>query len=180
MASVLSSVTNAAHSAAVSLLSSAQVQPGASLPTKVSVKEQAADEELTFESLTGKNVFVFVPGAFTGTCTRQVPGYAEAYGQFKEKGVENVYIVAVNDVFVMQAWKDSFGTGALPIKFIADDKGALAGALGLLFDASPRLGSPRSKRAVLITEGTTVSQIFVENVPSELTVTAADKVLTFV
>ena len=33
------------------------------------------------------------------------------------------------------------------------------------------------QRAVLITEGTTVSQIFVENVPSELTVTAADKVL---
>ena len=86
------------------------------------MKEQAADQELTFESLTGKNVFVsvpctsrsvpskvtspgskvFVPGAFTGTCTRQVPGYAEAYSQFKEKGVENVYIVAVNDVFVMQ------------------------------------------------------------------------------
>ena len=40
--------------------------------------------------------------------------------------------------------------------------------------------APMLQRAVLITEGTTVSQIFVENVPSELTVTAADKVLTFV
>lgn len=138
MASVLSSVTNAAHSAAVSLLSSATVEAGTlsslplveaflthergggSLPIKVPVKEQAADEQITFETLTGRNVFVgtsviscrqlclhvrvkvTVPGAFTGTCTRQVPGYAELHKQFKGKGIDNVYIVAVNDVFVMQ------------------------------------------------------------------------------
>lgn len=31
------------------------------------------------------------------------------------------------------------------IHFIADDKGSFAGALGMLFDASERLGGPRSK-----------------------------------
>ena len=138
MASIISSVTNAAHSAAVSLLSSATIEAGTSLnsslvngslsreraggslPIKVPVKEHAADDQITFETLTGKNVFVSsygpdsvrqadtrtgkvtVPGAFTGTCTRQVPGYAGLYQQFKDKGVDNIYIVAVNDVFVMQ------------------------------------------------------------------------------
>ena len=31
------------------------------------------------------------------------------------------------------------------IHFIADDKGAFIGSLGLLFDAAPLLGGPRSK-----------------------------------
>ena len=49
---------------------------------------------------------VGVPGAFTGTCSAQVPGYIKAYPQFKEKGVDNIYIVAVNDAFVTKAWKE--------------------------------------------------------------------------
>ncbi|GJE94031.1 peroxiredoxin [Phanerochaete sordida] len=180
MASVLSSVTNAAHSAAVSLLASAQITAGSDLPIKVPVKEEAADQETTFASLEGKNVIIGVPGAFTGTCTRQIPGYAELYDQFKAKGVKDIYVVAVNDFFVMKAWKDSFGPSAGRLRFIADDKGAFVGALGMLFDASARLGSPRSKRFALITEGTNVQHVIVEQVPSELTVTAADKVLAFV
>ena len=34
---------------------------------------------------------------------------------------------------------------AIAIHFIADDQGAFTGALGMLFDASPLLGAPRSK-----------------------------------
>ena len=41
-----------------------------------------------------------MPGAFTGTCNAQVPGYINAFNQFKEKGVNGIYIIAVNDVFV--------------------------------------------------------------------------------
>lgn len=33
----------------------------------------------------------------------------------------------------------------LEVKFIADDKGAYTSSIGLLFDASPRLGGPRAK-----------------------------------
>lgn len=43
-----------------------------------------------------------MPGAFTGTCSRQIPAYIEAYQQFKDKGVDNIFVVAVNDVFVMK------------------------------------------------------------------------------
>ncbi|KAI0086759.1 Redoxin [Irpex rosettiformis] len=158
-------------------LSTAQIQPGGAIPTSVTVKEDAADQPFKFENLTGKNIFVGVPGAFTGTCTRQIPGYIESYDKFKEKGVQNIYVLAVNDVFVLKAWKDSLAPNGTPIHFIADDTGAFSGALGLLFDASPRLGSPRSKRYVLITEGSSVETVLVESVPSELTITAADRVL---
>jgi 2-Cys peroxiredoxin 5 len=41
-----------------------------------------------------------VPGAFTPTCHSQAPGYIEKYDEFKAKGVNEIFIVSVNDVFV--------------------------------------------------------------------------------
>ncbi|KAF7799135.1 hypothetical protein EIP86_010366 [Pleurotus ostreatoroseus] len=192
MASLLSSVTNAAHAAATNLLSAAQVEPetqkshygtGGLIPTAVTVKEDSADQTITLEGLTGRNIIVGVPGAFTGTCSRQIPQYIEAYEKFKEKGIKDIYVFAVNDIFVMKsfrAWKENMAPNGTPIRFIADDKGAFVGALGLLFDASPRLGSPRAKRFVLVTQDTTVEQVIIENATGELTVTAADKILALI
>lgn len=45
---------------------------------------------------------VGVPGAFTGTCSAQIPGYIKNYENFKAKGVKDIYVVAVNDVFTMK------------------------------------------------------------------------------
>ncbi|KZT01681.1 Redoxin [Laetiporus sulphureus 93-53] len=178
MASLLSSATEMAHHAAVSLLSSSEVKVGSTIPTSVPVKENEADKTFTFKGISGKNLFIGVPGAFTGTCSAQIPGYIRHYDKFKEKGIDNIYVVAVNDVFVLKAWKDSMTDGAgTPIHFIADDKGAFVGALGMLFDATERLGAPRSKRFVLVTEGDTITELAVEPVTSGLTVTAADKIL---
>ncbi|KAI9059369.1 Redoxin [Trametes sanguinea] len=180
MASLLAGATKTAHSLATSLLSAAEAKVGSTIPLKVPVKEDDAQKTFTFEGvLKGKNVFVGVPGAFTGTCSAQVPGYIKAFDKFKEKGVENVYIVAVNDVFVMKAWKEQLAPEGTPagVHFIADDQGAFVGALGMLFDASPLLGAPRSKRFVAVTEGETITYIAVEPNPAELTVTAAEKVL---
>ncbi|KAJ3480351.1 hypothetical protein NLI96_g8408 [Meripilus lineatus] len=149
MASLLASATDAAHSAAVSLLTSAQAKAGS----------------------------VGVPGAFTGACSAQVPGYIKKYQEFTERGIKDIYIVGVNDVFVMKAWKEQLAPSGTPIRFIADDKGAFVGALGMLFDASALLGAPRSKRFVLITEGVQITHVIVEDQPGQVTVTAADKVL---
>ncbi|KAI8977861.1 Redoxin [Trametes punicea] len=177
MASVLAGATKTAHHLATSLLSAAEAKVGSSIPLQVPVKEDDAEKTFTFEGIKGKNIFVGVPGAFTGTCTAQVPGYINAYEQFKEKGVENIYVVAVNDVFVMKAWKQQLAPGGTPVHFIADDQGAFVGALGMLFDASELLGAPRSKRFVAVTEGDTITHIAVEPDPAELTVTAAEKIL---
>ncbi|KAI0740400.1 Redoxin [Earliella scabrosa] len=177
MASLLSGATKTAHSLATSLLSSAEVKVGSTLPVKVPVKEDSAEKSFTFEGIKGKNVFVGVPGAFTGTCSAQVPGYIKAYPQFKEKGVDNIYIVAVNDAFVTKAWKEQLAPEGTPIHFIADDQGAFTGALGMLFDASPLLGAPRSKRYVAVTEGDTITHLAVEANPGEVTSTAAEKIL---
>lgn len=43
-----------------------------------------------------------VPGAFTPPCSSQVPGYIERAKEFIARGVKGIYVVAVNDTFVMQ------------------------------------------------------------------------------
>ncbi|TRM66651.1 thioredoxin-like protein [Schizophyllum amplum] len=117
--------------------------------------------------------------ANSGTCHAQVPGYIEAYQRFKEKGVDEIYVVAVNDAFTMKAWEDNLkGEKASPVKFIADDQGLFTSSLGMLFDATPLLGGPRSKRYVIITsKDGTVESVIVEENPGESTITDARTVL---
>ncbi|TFK51496.1 Redoxin-domain-containing protein [Heliocybe sulcata] len=178
MTSVITGAASALHSAAAAALSAAQVQPGSVIPAeKVKEAGKAAPDTAFPLKLTGKNIIIGVPGAFTGTCSAQVPGYIQKYDEFQAKGVNEIYVVAVNDAFVVKAWKDELAPSGTPIKFIADDAGTFTSKIGLLFDASPLLGAPRSKRYVIVTDGDKVSSITVEPNPGELTTCAADKVL---
>src|SRR5208282_5156259 len=67
------------------------------------------------EDLTkGKKMAIFgVPGAFTPTCSaKHVPGYVRHAGEFKAKGVDEIWCISVNDSFVMGAWgRDEKATG---------------------------------------------------------------------
>ena len=57
--------------------------------------------------LTKKSFLVSVPGAFTPTCSNEhLPGYIKLYEEFK-KGIDDIYFVAANDPFVMEAWINS-------------------------------------------------------------------------
>ncbi|KAI5823512.1 Redoxin-domain-containing protein [Schizophyllum commune Tattone D] len=186
MSSIVAPVAHAAHSAVASLFAAAQIKPGQELPKPgkgAKVKASgSADPSSAFElgPFEGKRVVIVgVPGAWTGTCHAQVPGYIENFERFKEKGVDEIYIVAVNDAFTVKAWEDNLkGDKPSPVKFIADDQGLWTASVGLLFDATPLLGGPRSKRYVIITtkEGT-VESVIVEQNPGELTITDAKTVL---
>ncbi|KAF7986764.1 hypothetical protein HWV62_20354 [Athelia sp. TMB] len=175
IASTAASAAKAAHSSVATLLATAQVKPGAKIPA-TTVKEDDPHEGFPL-SLTGKNILIGVPGAFTPPCSSQVPGYISNYEKFKERGVKDIYVVAVNDAFVTKAWKQKLAPDGTPVRFIADDTGAFTGALGLLFDANALLGAPRAKRYVIVTEGDTVEHIALEEDPTQVTVTSADAVL---
>jgi len=166
----------AAHAGVASLLASSQVQPGATIPS-ITVKEDDPNVSISLDNLSGKNVIIGVPGAFTPPCSSHVPGYIKEYEKFKARGVQNIYVVAVNDAFVTKAWKEKLAPEGTPVRFIADDKGTFVGALGLLFDASGLLGAPRSKRFAIITDGNKITSIAVEEEAPSITVTAADSIL---
>ncbi|KAL1411868.1 hypothetical protein Q8F55_002847 [Vanrija albida] len=168
---------------AASLATSAkpEIKAGDKVPS-VGVRTKDFDTTVDFSTLKGKNIIVTVPGAFTATCHSQVPGYFELFEEFKGKGVNEIYVVSVNDLFVVNAWKkdlleQSGLTEAEAPKFAGDDKAQLAEALGLVLDARGGLGSFRLKRSVIVVEDGKVVSVTVEPDSGKSTVTQADNLI---
>ena len=84
------------------------IKAGERMPEgKFKVMTESGPKDLTSAELfDGKKVVLFaVPGAFTPTCdARHLPGYVEHAEQLRAKGVDTIACLAVNDVFVMNAW----------------------------------------------------------------------------
>nr|AFK44899.1 unknown [Medicago truncatula] len=138
-----------------------------------SLWEGEADKSAEFPS-EGKFIIVGVPGAFTPPCTSQVPGYVANADKFTEKGINDIFVVAVNDIFVVNAWKESIAKGS-SVHFLSDSKGEFTKSLGQDFDASGLLGNNRSKRYVAVVENGVIKSLQVEDAPPNITVTAAEK-----
>ena len=131
----------------------------------------------TDELFSGKKVVLFsVPGAFTPTCdAKHLPGFVEQAGAFKAKGVDTVASMAVNDVFVMNAWGKASGVGD-KVMMLADGNAEYAKALGLDLDASGFGMGIRGQRFALYAEDGVVKGLFVE-APGEFKVSSAEHVL---
>ena len=103
-------------------------------------KEKTADGpvEVTTEQLfKGKRVVLFaVPGAFTPTCSlNHLPGYLENRDAILARGVDDIAVVAVNDLHVMGAWATHSG-GMGKIHFLSDWNAAFTKAIGMEIDLS--------------------------------------------
>ena len=109
----------------------------------------------TAELFTGKKVLLFsVPGAFTPTCTaRHLPGYVDNAAAIKEKGVDTIACMAVNDVFVMTVWGKSAGAEG-SVLMLADGNGTYATALGLASDSSAfGMGIRAQRFSIMVNHG---------------------------
>ena len=131
----------------------------------------------TDDLFTGKTVVLFsVPGAFTPTCdAKHLPGYVELADEIRKKGVDTIACMAVNDVFVMNAWGKSGGVGD-KILMLADGNAEYAKALGLELDATGYGMGVRGQRFALVVKNGVAVQVNVEG-PGEFKVSAADTVL---
>jgi peroxiredoxin len=101
----------------------------------------------------GKKVALFaVPGAYTGTCHKMhLPSiFLNAYA-IKDKGVNTIAIVSVNDAFVMNAWKRDTDQRDEAI-FLADGNAEFTKAIGMELDASGNGLGIRSKRYSMLVE----------------------------
>lgn len=130
----------------------------------------------TAELFGGKKVVLFsVPGAFTPTCSvKHLPSFVDNVDEMLGKGVDTIACMAVNDVFVMNAWGKS--ANADKIAMLADGNGEFANALGLKMDASGFGMGERSQRFALIADDSVVTHLFIE-APGEYRVSAAEHVL---
>jgi peroxiredoxin len=131
----------------------------------------------TDQLFAGKKVVLFsVPGAFTPTCdAKHLPGFVEKAGDLKAKGVDTVACMAVNDVFVMNAW-GKHSNVADNVLMLADGNGDYARALGLELDAKGFGMGVRGQRFAVVVEDGVAKQVLVEG-PGEFKVSSAEYVL---
>jgi len=130
------------------------------------------------ELFDGKKAVLFgVPGAFTPTChANHLPGYVEQSDALKAAGVEQIAVVAVNDVFVMQAWQDA-SKGADDIAFLADGSADFAKQTGLELDLGEFGLGTRIQRFSMLLEDGVIQAINFESNPGAADETGADAML---
>jgi len=132
----------------------------------------------TDEVFKGKKVALFgVPGAFTPTCNNlHLPSFLKNVDGFKSKGVDTVAVTAVNDVFVMEAWKKASGAEG-KIDFLADGNAEFAKAIDMTFDGSGAGLGTRSKRFSMLVDDGTVKAINIEDAPGKCELTSGEALL---
>jgi len=116
----------------------------------------------TEDLFANKRVVMFsLPGAFTPTCsTYQLPGFEENYDTFKANGIDEIYVVSVNDAFVMNAWAEDLGIKN--VKVIPDGNCEFTTKMGMNV-AKNNLGfGERSWRYSAVVDNGKVEKLFVE------------------
>lgn len=154
------------------------IQQGDRIPNATfKVMGKDGPEDLTTDEVFGgKKVVLFaVPGAFTPGCTvTHLPGYVVNADAIRDKGVDTIACVAVNDAFVMDAWAES--QNAENILMLSDGNGDFTKAAGLEMDASGAGMGMRSKRYAMIVNDGVIEHLAVEPAGG-VDVSAAEKIL---
>lgn len=124
-----------------------------------------------------KVVLIAVPGAFTPTCSmNHLPPFIEQAEAIKAKGVDEILVTGVNDVFVMGAWAKHTG-GEGKVTFLADGSAEFAQALGLTLDLTSRGLGTRSQRYAMVVDDGVVKSLEVEPNPGIADKASAENVL---
>jgi glutaredoxin/glutathione-dependent peroxiredoxin len=153
------------------------IEQGQKLPPAILsqlTKDGMKNHQIT-ELFANKKVVLFaVPGAFTPTCSEShLPGYVVLADKFKEKGIDLIACVSVNDAFVMKAWGEAHNASELLM--LGDGDASFTKALGLEMDTQG-FGGVRSKRYAMLIENGVVKLLNVE-APKEFAVSKAETLL---
>ncbi|MHB1872361.1 MAG: redoxin family protein [Steroidobacteraceae bacterium] len=156
------------------------IQAGERMPAGVlkTMSAEGPKDVRTEELFKGKTVVLFsVPGAFTPTCdAKHLPGFVQLADPLRAKGVDLIACMAVNDVFVMNAWGKASGV-ADKVMMLADGNGEYAKALGLELDGRGFGMGMRGQRFALVVKDGVVQHANVE-APGQFKVSAAEHVLS--
>src|SRR6201993_719684 len=155
------------------------IKAGERMPAgKLKTMTKDGPKDVTTDDLfKGKTVVLFsVPGAFTPTCdAKHLPGFVQLADQILARGVDTIACMAVNDVFVMNAWGKASGVGE-KVLMLADGNGDYARALGLELDGTKFGMGKRGQRFAIIVKDGTATHVDVEE-PGQFRVSSAEYVL---
>ncbi len=129
--------------------------------------------------LDGRKVVIFaLPGAFTGVCsTAHFPSFVRTADQLREKGVDEIICLSVNDPFALSAWGEQLGAPDAGITMLADSEAKLTKALGQDFSAPPVGLIERSKRYAIVVDNGEITHVGEEASPGECDISGGERVL---
>lgn len=139
--------------------------------------EEGVTDITTDELFGGKKVALFaLPGAFTPTCSAaHLPGYVGKADELKDKGIDSIVCLSVNDAFVMDAWGEQHNVEDR-VMMIADGSADFTRAVGLDLDLSQRGMGTRSQRYAMVVNDGVVELLNIE-APMKFEVSDADTIL---
>ena len=125
----------------------------------------------------GKAILLGVPGAFTKTCsTIHLPGYVKNFDLAKQKGIEKIVCIAVNDPNVMKAWGENQNVNG-KIFMASDPFCKFTKSIGAEVDKSEKGLGIRSTRYTMLIENQKVKVIKEEKETAICEISAAENFL---
>jgi len=111
----------------------------------------------------GKRIaIVALPGAYTPTCSStHLPGYEKNYDELRKNGIDEVYVLSVNDAFVMFNWCKKMNIKK--VKFLPDGNGDFTRKMGALVKKNNLGFGDRSWRYSMIVDNGKIEKIFTED-----------------
>ena len=143
------------------------------------MKSEGPGSMTTDELFKGKTVVLFsVPGAFTPTCSKtHLPSFVQNAAAIKAKGVDTIACLAVNDVFVLDAWAKGAGANG-KVLMLGDGNATYTKALGLELDASGFGMGIRGQRFAMIVKNGVVDKLQLEPSAGQCTVSGGESILS--
>merc|ERR1712167_298440 len=81
-----------------------------------------------------KIILIGMPGAFSPTCSMlHLSSFIKSVKEFEDLGIDEIFCVLVNDVYVAKAWGETTGATKAGIKIITDPLSILAEKLDFEF-----------------------------------------------
>ena len=131
--------------------------------------------------LKDKKVVIFgLPGAYTSVCSaKHLPGYVNMFEQYKEKGIDHIICISVNDPFVMNAWGKDHKVGE-KILMIGDPFLNFTKAIGADVDKSERGLGIRSSRYTMLVDSLKIVKLQEEEDTGSCEISAAENFIKLV
>ena len=130
------------------------------------------------EFLNNKKVIIFgLPGAYTSVCSaKHLPGYVNMHQKYKDKGIDHIICMSVNDPFVMNAWGKEHNVGD-KIIMMGDPFLKFTKAIGAEVDKSRRGLGLRSNRYTMFINNMKVAKLEEEKDAGSCEMSAAENFL---
>ena len=127
-----------------------------------------------------KTVIFGLPGAYTSVCSaKHLPGYVKNSEKYKEKGIDQIICMSVNDPFVMNSWGKENNVGD-KIIMMGDPFLNFTKAIGAEVDKSGRGLGIRSNRYTRLVDNRKIINIQEKKDTGSCEISAAENFLELV